>query len=491
MSAPTPANLPLERGRALQFARFTALLLLFTLGAWAEVRHLTALQDVDVWWRLRTGLWIAQNHALPHHALFTRYVELPWTVSGWFFDLLMAAGYSLIGIAALPMAVMLSRCVLAIVLFVLAGGGTDRPWLPAVLIAALALWLVGPLPCGPLAVSVLFYGVELALLLHAQRSGNIRFVYVLPVFFFLWANLAPEFVWGFLPLIVLIAVEAAQIWIGDGAHDRLPLPMLTGIGVASVAAPLLAPYSYHLYSNFFAELYNFPSFKYFPQMHALAFRQPHDFVLALFLFGAFFAIGRRRNLFLSLVLLLTLPIAFRAQRDVWLAILPAVATFAQLWQTEEVNGTRSKIRSELVAAAAVSIIAVAAGGLLLLSPSRLEQRVAAHFPVQAAEYVRSHKLPAPLFHFTDWGGFLTYALPEYPVAMDDRVALYGDSAYLQMRQVAEAEVPLGSVPAFTEARTLLLPADCGLAKALTLKPEFRPHYRVAYQDGIAVVLEAQ
>ncbi len=435
-------------------------------------------------------------HALPHHALFTRYAELPWIASGWLFDLLLAAGYRLFGIATLPMVVMLASCALAMVLLMLAGGKNGKAWLPAILLAGFALWLGGPLPCGPLALSVVFYGAELAMLLHARRSGDIRALYALPVLFFLWANLGPEFVCGFLPLAIFIAVEAAQAWrpvLDSGAHGRLPLRTLVALVIGCAAAPLLAPYSYHLYANFFAELYSLPAFKYFPQMHAFGFRQPHDFAEALFLLSAFFVLGRRRDAFLSLVLLLTVPIAFRIQRDAWMALLPATAAFALLWQPagESDERARNQLRPQLVAAALVSAVAVMFGGLLLPPPAQLQRIISERLPVQAAEYLRTHKLQAPLFHFTSWGGYLTYALPEYPVAMDDRTALYGDSDYLRMRKLADAEVPLNSVPAFVEARTLLLPADSGLSMALLTKPEFRSHYRLVYRDALAVVLEVQ
>jgi hypothetical protein len=494
MSTPIPASAPPAQSHLSQAARFTTLLLLFTAGAWAELRQLTALRDADVWWRLRTGLWIAQMRALPSHGLSTRAAELHWTASGWCFNLLLAAGYSLFGLAALPMTVMLARCALAMLLFVLAGGSNGRAWLRAALLAAVALWLVGPPPCGPLALSIILYGAELVLLIHARRSGRLQVLYALPVLFFLWANLGPEFVWGFLPLVLVVAAETAQTWVpvlSTGAV-RLPLPRLLAVTAASAAAPLLAPYSYHLYANFFSELYSLAAFKYFPQMHALGFRQPRDFVLALFVLGAFFALGRRHDLFLSLLLLLSLPIAFRIQRDAWLALLPATAVLAMLWQPvgEETAGERNQLGS-LLAPALLSLVAVLAGGLLLPPRAQLQQRVAEWFPAQAAEFVRSHALPSPLFQLTSWGGYLAFALPEYPVVMDDRIALYGETDYVQMRQLADGEVPLNSVPAFTEARTLLLPADSILAQALITQPEFRPHYRVLYRDALAVVLETQ
>lgn len=486
---------PRAQSRFSQAARFTSLMLLFTAGAWAELRELTALHDADVWWRLRTGLWISQTHSLPSHGLFTQAVGLPWTVSGWCFNLLLVAGYSLFGIAALPLTVMLARCSMAILLFVLAGGSNAREWLPAALLTALVLWLVGPPPCGPLALSMILYGAELALLIYARRSGRLQVLYALPVLFFLWANLGPEIVWGFLLLMLLVVAEAAQAWVPalrTNLAERLPLSRLLAVTAASTSAPLLAPYSYHLYPNFFAELYSLAAFRYFPQMHALGFRQPRDFALAIFVLGAFFVLGRRRDIFLSLLLLLSLPIAFRIQRDAWLALLPATAAFAMLWRPvgDETACKKNQLRS-LIAPTVLSLVAVLAGGLLLPPRAQLQQRVAESFPVQAAEFVRSHALPAPLFHLTSWGGYLIFALPEYPVVMDDRIALYGETDYVQMRQLADGEIPLDTVPAFTEARTLLLPADSALAQVLVAAPQFRSRYRVLYRDAMAVVLETE
>lgn len=492
MSSPTPANAPTAQDRVSAAVRILALLSFFTAGAWAELRQLTALSDADVWWRLRTGLWMAQMRALPSHGLFTRAAGSSWTASGWCFNLLLAAGYSLFGLAALPLTVMLARCVLAMALFVLAGGSSGQQWLRAVALAAVGLWLVGPLACGPLALSMILYGAELALLIHARRSGRFQILYALPALFFLWANLAPEFVWGFLPLVLLAAAEAARAWAPAprmGEAQRLPLIRLSAVTAVSAAAPLFAPYSYRLYANFFAELYNLAAFKYFPQLHALGFRQPRDFAVALFVLGAFFALGRRHDLFLSLLLLLSLPIAFRIQRDAWLALLPATAAYSMFWQPvgEGTGRERLRLRS-LLAPALLALLAVLAGGFLL-SPARIHQRVAEVFPQQAVEFIRSHALPGPLFHLTPWGGYLTFALPEYPVTMDDRIAIYGEADYVQMQRLAIGEVPLNSVPAFAEARTLLLPADSGLAKALITLPEFREHYRVLYRDALAVVLE--
>ena len=48
------------------------------------------------------------------------------------------------------------------------------------------------------------------------------------------------------------------------------------------------------------------------------------------------------------------------------------------------------------------------------------------YPVKACDYIRNNGLPQPLFNAYSWGSFLTWYLPQYPVAVDSRVELYGN-----------------------------------------------------------------
>ena len=73
--------------------RVLAMLLLFCTAAVYEAVHLSSLADADVWWHLSTGIWILQNHAVPHSAIFSQYSTFPWTASSWGYDALLAAVY--------------------------------------------------------------------------------------------------------------------------------------------------------------------------------------------------------------------------------------------------------------------------------------------------------------------------------------------------------------------------------------------------------------
>jgi hypothetical protein len=83
-----------------------------------------------------------------------------------------------------------------------------------------------------------------------------------------------------------------------------------------------------------------------------------------------------------------------------------------------------------------------------------------------------------------WGSFLTWYLPEYPVAIDFRRGLYLEEEEIAYFQVMNAELPYQSLPSLERAGTLLLEKGTVMAEALASMPGFH----VAYQDDISVVL---
>jgi hypothetical protein len=117
-------------------------------------------------------------------------------------------------------------------------------------------------------------------------------------------------------------------------------------------------------------------------------------------------------------------------------------------------------------------------------PEALLAKAGESYPAAASNYIREHHLPQPLFNAFEWGGFLTWYLPEYPVAIDGRTDLYGDDFIIEYSKVMNAEVRYTDFPALANARTILLPKTAIIGEALSSVPVFK----VAYSDDVAVVL---
>src|ERR1035437_9675321 len=449
------------------------LLLLFSMAAWYEAFHLSALADSDIWWHLRTGLWISQNYGVPHNGRFSQHASLPWIDSSWGFDLLTAAAYRILGLRSLPALLMAFQ-------------------------VAVAQYCISPLPLRPALCSILLLAPELAVLFNSRRTGGARALYCLPVLFIAWVNLDRQFSYGLLALALFCAALSAEYflrragiaWFETGSSAVTPA-RLGAVFVACLLATLVSPYTYRLHELVWRSATSSAIDWYLHELHAIRFRQPQDFLLLLLVMTAFFALGRRRSrdLFPLALMVVCAVISFRFQRDSWLVVVASVGVIGNALatsQSEEARKTKQRIgwTEKLVTAGLVLIMLAAFALRISVRQEVLMAKVSEMFPVRASVYIRQNRLPQPLFNSYFWGGFLTWYLPEYPVAIDGRADLYGDAINIPYFKLTHAEIPLESHPDFAQAQTIVLEANSPIAEALATLPGFR----VAYRDEQAMVL---
>jgi hypothetical protein len=60
-------------------------------------------------------------------------------------------------------------------------------------------------------------------------------------------------------------------------------------------------------------------------------------------------------------------------------------------------------------------------------------------PVEAVNFIKTNDFQGRLFSSYNWGGYLLWALPEYPVFIDGRTDLYNDEVINEWLQVVRAE----------------------------------------------------
>ena len=513
-----------EGARAANALRVPVLVVLLTAAAFAEAVRCSSLSSLlggDVWWHLSTGLWMLRNHALPHTGVFSQSPNAPWIAASWLYDLKLAIYYRLFGLRAIPIFAVFFKLGLALITFLLAGGWRRNFW-TAVALSAIAQYVLAALPPTPVYCSVLFFGVELLLLLESRRSGNTRLLLWLPPLFLVWANVDVHFVYGLAPLLVFVAAAIAESVFSSapsglessalsthgsrrGLHstaaprlDSSPraasraLPTSAASTIACFIATLITPYFYHPWQVFFSSALSAAN-TYLPDYKAPGFRQPQDYVLLLLAMSAFLALGlrRSRDLFLIATLAIAAALSFHAQRDVWLTVVVATAIIGEMiGQTAAPQcgdaPTRKSQGKLLSIAIATSVIVIIAGAAVLTprTETALLAKAAQTYPVDAVNYIHGHSLPQPLFNSFEWGGFLTYYLPEYPVAIDGRTDLHGDDFVIQYSKAMNAEIRYTDFPAMADARTILLPRGAIMAGALATLPG----YKLAYSDDVAVVI---
>ncbi len=112
----------------------------------------------------------------------------------------------------------------------------------------------------------------------------------------------------------------------------------------------------------------------------------------------------------------------------------------------------------------------------------MEAVIQQQFPAQAVTWLKENHSPGQLFNEYNWGGYLIWALPAYPVAVDGRTDLFGDQilqAYLDARAARpDWEDTLDAWQVDLALLSPEAPLNNALAKA---------GWRVLYQDKIAVV----
>ena len=114
-----------------------------------------------------------------------------------------------------------------------------------------------------------------------------------------------------------------------------------------------------------------------------------------------------------------------------------------------------------------------------------------NFPARACDFVRDNHLSPPIFNEYSWGSFLAWYLPQYPVAIDSRIELYGDEITESYFTVIAGGVRLDSNASLAQVQTLLLQKQSGMVTALTTLPALTAQYRLAYSDDVAAVFVRQ
>lgn len=478
----------------LQVAALTAALSVSGIHEAFHQTCLTSITNGDFWMHLRVGMGILQTHAVPHSGLYSQASTMPWMASSWLYDLVVAAGYRMMGLRIVLLVAVLFKFALALVVFLQAAGLRGRLW-TAIVLSLVAQYILGDLQPLPLYCSVLALAIELALLMECRRVGSVRLLYWLPWLFLVWANVDVQFVYGVVTLLLFAATCCFDAWVSQPAilpAAPLSTPSLKQVEIvtgASLAATLITPYSWNLYATFLSQTTSAAS-SYFAGYQSLRFRAPQDYALLLLIMAAFLALGMRRSrdpFQIGLLVLVTM-LAFRSQINLWLPTLAAIAIVSNAIPAREASRARISVwRCALSGVAGLVITILAWRSYGPVSDKAVLARIGTGFPVAAADYIREKHLPQPLFNSYPWGGFLTWYLPEYPVATDGRSELYGEDFDIQYAKVMNAEANYSTFPPFNRARTILLERNSLMGKALPGVAGFS----VAYADDVAVVLLRQ
>lgn len=480
----------LARIRPLQLGALTALL---TVVGSIALQLKYCVLDYDLWWHLKVGDWMVAHLSLPHAGILSRTAaNRPWVAYSWGYEVLLSRAYAGFGLVGTGVFGTLLTVAVAYAIYWMARRLSRRFWLALALTAiACAAFLFDGMP-RPFFFSMALFCVTLTLLLEANQSGQLKALYWLPLIFMIWANLHIQFVYGLLVVFLFVAVNlaqqgAARLGIASGAFaaPALPAGKLVVLLAACVGATLIGPNLYHPYQAVYAYSKSKFAYSIIIELQPLSFRGASHYVELMLTAAAFFAVGWQKKLDLFKLTLLAVAsvVAYRTMRDAWFICIPAAACIASLPMPESHSDrTETWWEKAMVAAATASILVMFAAAADF-TPRGLDRAISAEYPVNAVNFLRRNPVPGPLYNNLNWGGFLMWYMPEYPVAIDGRNDLYGDQLDQLFFNSEIAGKSYASDPYLNEAGVVVLDSQLPLAKVLTVDSRFQ----LVYRDAIATV----
>jgi hypothetical protein len=488
----------------------------------------TLLGDCDTGWHIRTGEWIAANHAVPRSDIFSySRAGNPWFAWEWLSDLLFGWLNGHGGLRAVVLFSVLLLSVTFLLLFRLVRVRSNT--LVAILITILAAaasgihWLARP-HLFTLLFLVLFYAALERVKRGHTRLGRIPYLAILPFATVLWTNLHGGFFVGVLMIAAYGAGEALALILSQKTSAGRSIPAGTMVAggwgkagryflsaIGCLAASLINPYTYRLHVYLTAYLhtswqhvmeYLSPDFHhplaiYFESLLILAaaaaywnlskgrFTEP----LLIAMWGHAALLAQRNIPIFAIVA--AVPVAASVQE--WLDVLPglnvagwlrsAARNFndfvARTGETEQVG------RFHLFSLAACLLLAA-----VLWAPNPPKKFRAEfdpnRYPAGALATLRRDP-SARIFTDDEWGDYLIWSLyPAHRVFADGRADFYGEQFMGEMLDVLNVKYNWENTLARFGVDTVLLPVKAPLAGAL--KESGR--WRVVFDDGVALVFRS-
>lgn len=473
--------------------RVLALALLLTIIAAPTLLPKFSVVDNDIWWHLKVGDWIIEHSAFPHTGILARTAaDRPWMAYSWIYEVLLSLFHSKFHLMGIAVYGLLLALAVTYTIFWMTRRLAGRFWGPcllATLCCAAFLFKIYPRPAF---FSMMFFAITVTLLLEARRTGRQQLLYWLPPVFLVWANAHIQFIYGLFVVGIFVTVNLVQAWASNRGlvtdsplrHSRTLL-VLPG---ACALATCVGPYSYHLYSVVFDYATSKFPYAYIVEFQAFGLRTYTDYVQLLLALLAFLTLWRRKPLdpFLLALLLVASMVGFRTARDAWFICIPATACLAEAFRLPTSEPGEILLEKTGLAVVLVVLIFLYAR-LLRVNTQDMRLAIASRYPVRAINFLRDHPQQGPLYNTFDWGGFIAWYLPRYPVAIDGRTDLYGDEIDMRFYKTGNGDPSYIDDPYLNQAKLILLPRETPLARLLKSDSRFT----LIYDDSLSMVFVKQ
>lgn len=454
-------------------------------------------RDLDYFWHLRNGQWMVEHGEIIRVDAFS-YTMLgePRIAYDWLADIGMYLFWDVADHTGFALLVALLCLIIFMSVFYTLKG---HMYIRFIIIMPLLFLMIHPsLTPRPQLISFIFFTWTVFLTYRYKRGMDKKWLLLMPIMFLAWANLHGG--WS------VAAIFMICVTVGEGMNNLLPTQspykmswerlkwyfgacalsagalLLTPFGLELVLFPIEAFFSLSTWNSQIAEWYptqltdlRGAMLLIFTGLYVLcivvpAYRQKRidwSHVLIGLVMGYMAYRYRRSVIFFGLV---GAPILIE-QLTVWLR---STAWGERTYHSHPVATSSAglAIKQSMFVLVTLFVLGYARWSL---SPAEIEKDLRVLLPVDAVQTIKEQALPQRLFSHYNWGGYLLWEAPEYPVFIDGRTDLYRDF-YFEWARIIRGD---GWEEAFEEwdINTVLLYPDDYLALILSTLTEWETVYR--------------
>ncbi len=409
--------------------------------------------DPDTWWQLRTGQWIVEHRSWPMVDPFS-YTRLgaEWHYPGWLMQVPMVGIFKTFGAGGLNIWTAVMVCLAFFFIWKTTEGNIFTRAFTMIFAAAATgvYWAARPYLATFVLTAVFIWLFET---LRKNDYQSIKKPAVwLSVLMVIWANSHAGNFTGFLIWGVYF-VDGSIQWLSKKADIQV-VKRLILIGVCLVVCVCINPYGVQILTYPFktvgiSALRDYIQEWQSPNFHSTSV-QPFAWLILLML-GSVGLSGRKilwSDLFLAGGFAY---MGLMAGRNIALFGLAAPMVITRHLSPILDNWFETKLhihpsgrvtrRQNILnwVLLAILFIAVLAKVVLVYPASANEKAFQKIFPVGAVNYIQQTKPEGRIFNSYNWGGYLIWNLPDYPVFIDGRTDLYDDDLIGEWIKVVKGE----------------------------------------------------
>ena len=467
----------------MQLAQGFVLVVLFTSAVFFALRF-DGVTDTDVWWHMAIGRLIVEHRAIPSTEPFSIFgAGKPFEAYSWLFELIVFWFYQKLGLIGIPV----FSCTMAVAITAAVHRLVRRlnpAFLLGVCLTFLVVYTIGRLYTPrPWLASILFFALEVDILMNARKTGEKRQLLWLPVIFCLWANIHIQFVDGLVVLGIALAEGLlARRW--TQIKTNFQTRQMVWVFLGCIAATLINPYGLKIYKVAYELVAQGAALPQIPELSAISFRSFDDWCVLFLALAAAVVLARKNqpSFFEIALLAFAIVTSFRSQRDIWVLAIVGAAILATGFTEQQADPFQLTVTAAPFVVLASIVFAWFAFLGKGINNTELQGKLDSSLPVQAIETIKQQHWEGPLFNDYGWGGYLIWSLQK-PVSMYGRNTVYGVERVLRSNATWSGFAGWDSDPDLVSANLIVAPRGAPLIQLLSQQPCLQS----AYRDNVAEV----